>query len=51
MPTLIFGADVLKRGAAGIGVATPLALLAAITAGCIALLPYATAAAIRMNLK
>jgi heme exporter protein B len=51
MPTLIFGAEVVKRGAAGIAVATPLALLAAITAGALALLPIASAAALRVNLR
>ena len=51
MPTLIFGAEVVKRGAAGMAVATPLALLAAITAGALALLPFAAAAAIRVNLR
>ncbi|MCF8512041.1 MAG: heme exporter protein CcmB [Rhodobacteraceae bacterium] len=51
MPTLIFGAEVVKRGAAGLAVATPLAFLAAITAGSLALLPFAAAAAIRVNLR
>jgi heme exporter protein B len=51
MPTLIFGAEVVKRGAAGMAVGTPLALLAAITAGSLALLPFAASAAIRVNLR
>jgi len=51
MPTLIFGAEVVKRGAQGLAVATPWALLAAITAGSLALLPFAAAAAIRVNLR
>ncbi|WP_430464266.1 heme exporter protein CcmB [Tabrizicola sp.] len=51
MPTLIFGAEVVKRGAAGMEIATPLALLAGITAGSLALLPFAAAAAIRVNLR
>ncbi len=51
MPTLIFGAEVVKRGAQGLAVGTPLALLAAITAGSLALLPFAAAAAIRVNLR
>lgn len=51
MPTLIFGAEVVKRGAAGMSLGTPLALLAAITAGSLALLPFAAAAAIRVNLR
>ncbi|WP_299841056.1 heme exporter protein CcmB [uncultured Jannaschia sp.] len=51
IPTLVFGAEVVRRGAAGLSVATPLALLAAITLGCVALLPFATAAALRVNLR
>ncbi len=51
MPTLIFGAEVVKRGAAGLAVGTPLALLAGITGGAVALLPFASAAAIRVNLR
>ncbi|GAB1363615.1 hypothetical protein MASR1M32_28510 [Rhodobacter sp.] len=51
VPTLIFGAEVVKRGAAGMAVATPMALLAAITAVAAALLPFASAAAIRVNLR
>lgn len=51
MPTLIFGAEVVKRGALGLAVSTPLALLGGITAGALALLPIAAAAAIRVNLR
>ncbi len=51
LPTLIFGAEVVRRGAAGMAVATPLALLAGITAASAALLPLAAAAAIRVNLR
>ena len=51
VPTLIFGAEVVKRGATGMEVATPLLLLAGITAGSVALLPFAAAAAIRVNLR
>ena len=51
MPTLIFGSEVVKRGALGLAVGLPLALLAAITAGSLALLPFAAAAAIRVNLR
>lgn len=51
MPTLIFGAEVVKRGVQGVAVGTPLALLAGITAGAVALLPFASAAAIRVNLR
>ena len=51
VPTLIFGAEVVKRGALGLAVSTPLLLLAGITAGVAALLPFASAAAIRVNLR
>ncbi len=51
VPTLIFGNEVVKRGAAGLEVGTPLLLLAGITLGAVAILPFASAAAIRANLK
>ena len=51
VPTLIFGAEVVKRGAVGAEVSVPLLLLAGITAGAVALLPFAAAAAIRVNLR
>jgi heme exporter protein B len=51
IPTLIFGAEVVKRGADGLAIATPLAFLAGITLGTVALLPFATAAALRVNLR
>ncbi len=51
VPTLIFGAEVARRGAEGQAVATPLLLLAGLTLGAVAGLPYAAAAAIRVNLR
>jgi heme exporter protein B len=51
MPTLIFGAEVARRGAEGLAPGTPLALLAGITCGTIALLPFASAAVLRVNLR
>ncbi|SDX01932.1 heme exporter protein CcmB [Litoreibacter albidus] len=51
MPTLIFGAEAVRRGTEGLPTGTALAFLAAITAGCAALLPFASAAALRMNLR
>ncbi|WP_179379740.1 heme exporter protein CcmB [Jannaschia marina] len=51
IPTLVFGAEVVRRGAEGLPVGTPLAVLAAITLGCFALLPFASAAALRINLR
>lgn len=51
IPTLIFGAEVVRRGAEGMAPGTPLALLAAISLGAAALLPFAAAAALRVNLR
>jgi heme exporter protein B len=51
VPTLIFGAEVARRGAAGMDVSTPLLMLAGITAGVVALMPFASAAVLRMNLR
>ena len=51
MPSLIFGVEVVKRGSVGDPVATPLMLLAGITLASVALLPFASAAAIRANLR
>jgi heme exporter protein B len=51
VPTLIFGAEVARRGALGMDVSTPLLMLAGISAGVIALLPFASAAVLRVNLR
>lgn len=51
IPTLVFGADVARRGAEGLDPTTPLALLAAVTLGCLAGLPFAAAAALRVSLR
>lgn len=51
IPTLIFGAEAATRGTDGMTTATPMALMAGITAASIALLPFAAAAAIRVNLR
>lgn len=51
LPTLIFGAEVVRRGAQGLDPTTPLLLLAAISAASLALLPFAGAAAIRISLR
>jgi heme exporter protein B len=51
VPTLIYGAEAVRRGADGQGALTALLLLAGITAGVVALLPFAAAAAIRVNLR
>lgn len=51
VPTLIFGAEAVRRGAEGLSVETPLLMLAGITAGTLAVLPFAAAAALRVNLR
>ena len=51
VPTLIFGAEAVRRSADGLDATTPLLMLAGITAGAVALLPFATAAVLRMNLR
>ena len=51
VPTLIFGAELARRGAEAQPTTTPLLMLAGITAGCLALLPLASAAALRVNLR
>jgi heme exporter protein B len=49
--SLIFGAEAARRGALGLDVAVPLMLLGAISAGALALLPFASAYALRVNLR
>ncbi|WP_417601350.1 heme exporter protein CcmB [Pararhodobacter oceanensis] len=51
VPTLVFGAQSVTRAAQGLDITTPLALLAGITAGSVALLPFAAAFALRINLR
>ncbi|WP_227267797.1 heme exporter protein CcmB [Roseobacter weihaiensis] len=51
VPTLIFGAEVARRGAVGMETQTPLLMLAGITLGVIAIMPFASAAALRVNLR
>jgi heme exporter protein B len=51
VPTLIFGAEAARRGAAGADVSTPLLLLAGISAATIALMPIASAAVLKVNLR
>ena len=51
VPTLIFGAEVARRGATGQALETPLLLLAGVSLGAIALLPFAAAYALRVNLR
>jgi heme exporter protein B len=51
VPTLIFGAEAARRGAIGLDGTTPSILLAGITLGTIALMPFASAAVLRMTLR
>lgn len=51
VPTLIFGAEAARRGSEGLAVQTPVLMLAGITAASVALIPFAAAAAIRVNLR
>jgi len=51
VPTLIFGAEAVRLGANGQDASTPILLQAGITLGCFALLPFAAAAALRINLR
>lgn len=51
IPTLVFGALSVTRAAQGLDAATPLLLLAGITAGSVALLPFAAGFVLRINLR
>ncbi|MFN3211317.1 MAG: heme exporter protein CcmB [Roseovarius sp.] len=51
VPTLIFGAELARRGVDGQDYLTPMLMLAGITCGTIALLPFAAAAVLRVNLR
>lgn len=51
VPTLIFGAEAARRGAQGVELGTPLLLLAGISAATVALMPIASAAVLRVNLR
>ena len=51
VPTLIFGAEVARRGAEGMATQVPVMMLAGITFAAVALLPFASAAVLRINLR
>jgi len=51
VPTLIFGAEAVRRASQGMAVDVPLLLLAGLTLGAVALLPFAAAASLRINLR
>jgi heme exporter protein B len=51
VPTLIFGAELARRGIVGMDVGTPMSLLLGITFASIALLPFASAAVLKISLR
>ncbi|MBM1222376.1 heme exporter protein CcmB [Ponticoccus sp. SC2-23] len=51
VPTLIFGAEVARRGGEGLAVQGPLLLLAGVTMGTVALMPFAAAMVLKVNLR
>ncbi|WP_207100423.1 heme exporter protein CcmB [Paracoccus shandongensis] len=51
IPTLIFGTEMIRRGQEGGDMAAPILFLAGITAGVLAVIPFAAAAALRVNLR
>ena len=51
VPTLIFGAEATARSIQGLTTGQPLILLTGITLGSLALLPFAAALALRVNLR
>ncbi len=51
VPTLIFGAEVARRGTEGLAVNAPLALLSGISLAVIAILPFVSALVLRINLR
>jgi heme exporter protein B len=51
VPTLIFGAEAARRGALALDPSTPLLMLAGITLATVGLMPFASAAVLRMGLR
>ena len=51
VPTLIFGADAVRRASDGLDPTTPVMLVGLITLGTLAIVPFAAAAALRVNLR
>jgi heme exporter protein B len=51
VPTLIFGAEAARRAVNGLDWATPFLLMAGISLATVALVPFATAAALRVNIR
>lgn len=51
VPSLIFGAEAVRLGAAGADAGTPLLFLGGVTLATLAVMPFAAAAALRVNLR
>ena len=51
VPTLVFGAQTVTRASQGLDATTPFVLMLGITAGSVALLPFAAGFALRINLR
>ncbi|MGB0959273.1 MAG: heme exporter protein CcmB [Halocynthiibacter sp.] len=51
VPTLIFGAETFRRGVEGLETGTPLLMLCGISLATMALLPFACAAVLKINLR
>ncbi|GAA6207915.1 heme exporter protein CcmB [Cognatishimia sp. WU-CL00825] len=51
VPTLIFGAEVARRGVEGLTLSAPLLLLAGISLAAVAVLPFVSALVLRVNLR
>jgi len=51
VPTLIFGAELARRGVLGMDTTTPILMLGGITCAVGALLPFASAAVLKINLR
>jgi len=51
VPTLIYGAELARRGTLGMDTTTPMLMLTGITCAVTALLPFASAAVLRINLR
>ena len=51
VPTLIYGSDAVRRVVEGLDLATPILMVAGISLGSMAILPFAAAGALRVNLR
>lgn len=51
VPTLIFGAEAARRGMLGLDAQTPLLMIAGISCAAVAVMPFASASVLRINLR